>query len=109
MVNDFVENKRGSWDEYSCALWATAGRHHCGGASGGPGVRVRVRVCVGPFAGGAPGTEQAVRVAPPPPASSAFVWDEALVGAGVAVGLGTVGAIGVGRSGRRTDRGVVLG
>jgi hypothetical protein len=51
-------------------------------------------------------------VSPPAPATVAFAWDDALIGAGVgaiAVGLGTAGAIGVGRSRRPTDRGVLLG
>jgi hypothetical protein len=60
--------------------------------------------------GGAPGAVQAVRVLQP--ARGGFAWDDALIGAGVgavAVGLGTAGAIGVGRSRRQTDRGVLLG
>ena len=62
--------------------------------------------------GGAPGAVQAVRVLQPAPASGGFAWDDALIGAGVgavAVGLGTAGAMGVGRSRRQTDRGVLLG
>jgi hypothetical protein len=62
-------------------------------------------------AGGAPSTVPAVGVAPPAPASGGFAWDDALIGAGVgavAVGLGTFGAMGVGRSRRRADRGVLL-
>jgi hypothetical protein len=61
---------------------------------------------------GAQGAAQAVRVSAPAPATVGFAWDDALIGAGVgaiAVGLGTAGAIGVGRSRRPTDRGVLLG
>ena len=63
-------------------------------------------------AGGAQRAVQAVRVMPPAPVSSGFACDDELIGAGVgavAVGLGTVGAMGVGRRRRRTDRGVLLG
>jgi hypothetical protein len=63
--------------------------------------------------GGAPAAAvQAVRVVQPAPASGGFAWDDALIGAGVgaaSVALGTAGAIGVGRSRRRAERGVLLG
>jgi hypothetical protein len=110
MVNKFIEIKGGSemstYMHRGRLLAATAAVVLTAAPASASAFRL------GSAPGKAQSAPQAVRVSPPASASVGFAWDDALIGAGVgaiAVGLGTAGAIGVGRSRRPTDRGVLLG